>query len=203
MKRILIGIALLTSLISGYAHAVTYTYTGDNFTRANGVYTPAMRVTGTFTTSALVPPNRTDYDISGILTSWSFFDGVQTINSSNGTFKPPRPPLVTTDAFGGITSTSFYFYRVPIATVVGAENDLIWIGRFQDFAALDALCDRVTDGYCDVWAFAADRAVSSVRGAWVTSDLPSKPIPTMSQWSLMLLALMLGMVALARIRRQV
>lgn len=204
MNRILMGIALLALLISSYAHAVTYTYTGNNFiTTANGVYTPAMRVTGTFTTSALVPPNSTDYDISGILTGWSFFDGVQTINSNNGTFNPPSPPLVTTDAFGSITSTSFNFYRVPISTVLGAENDLIWIGRFGDFAAVDAICGVVTDGYCDGWAFAADRAQSSVPGAWVTSDLPSKPIPTMTQWSLMLLALLLGMVGVARIRRQV
>jgi hypothetical protein len=205
MKRILIGIALLACLTSSYAHAVTYTYTGQNYTTANGMYMPAMRVTGTFTTSTPVPPNSTDYDISGILTSWSFNDGVQTIDNMNGVFHPNPlfPPLVTTDASGNITSTSLFFHRVPIATVLGVEDDFIWIGSFRATATIDAPCVVVTDGYCDGWGIPADWAQSSVTGVWVTSDLPSKPIPTMSQWSLMLLALLLGMVGITRIRRQV
>ena len=62
MKRILIGIALLASLISGYAHAVTYTYTGNNFTTvsASSAYTTDMRVTGSFNTSVPIPPNSID-----------------------------------------------------------------------------------------------------------------------------------------------
>ena len=206
MKRLLMSIALLACLISSYAHAVTYTYTGSNYTTTNGMYTPAMRVAGTFTTSAPVPPNSTDYDISGILTSWSFNDGVQTIDNMNGVFHPNPlfPPLVTTDASGNITSTALFFHRVPIATVLGAEDDFVWITSSTDIVVVDAPCVNVIDGYCVSWSSAGpDWAQSLVSGAWVTSDLPSVPIPTMTQWSLMLLALLLGMVGITRIRRPV
>jgi len=210
MKRILIGIALLACLISGYANAATYTFTGNNFTSVNGVYTTAMKITGSVTTSVPIPPNSTEYDISGILTSWSFFDGVQTINNTNGTLNPLWPPAITTDSMGNITQGRLFVLVNPIATEVGQLNSYISLdfGTLalddrEDLVKKDAECLSVVNGFCATHTSPHFGYNDMVGGVWVTSDPPSVPIPAMSQWSLMLLALLLGMVGITRIRRQV
>ena len=126
MKRILISIALIACLISGYAHADTYTYIGTNFEFTGGDdYTTDMRVTGSFTTSIPIPPNVSNFDLSGILTSWSFNDGVQTITNVNGVIPAPPQSDVSTDASGNIIVTNLRFWLSPIATVVGEVSSYI------------------------------------------------------------------------------
>jgi len=201
----MISIALLASLISSYAYAVTYTYTGANYTDANGAYTTAMRMTGIFTTSSPIPPNFAG-DISGIITSWSFSDGVQTINNTNGLFHPNFPPAATTDASGNLTSAKLLIHRVPISTTIGGTEDFIWTSGPINIAVVDAVCQSVNDGYCDNWNESSDWASSDVPGIWETYIPPTTlttPIPTMAQWALMLMALLLGLIGITRIRRQV
>jgi len=205
MKRIMISLVVLASLVSSYAYAEVYSYIGPKYEDVNGQYTTDMRITGKLVTSSPIPPNVGGYDISGILTGWSFFDGVQTINSTNGTVHPSSPPWVNTDASGNITSGFFYILRTPIATVVGGLLDLIYIVPSWNYSAVGALCITVPDGICRGWdGNQTDSSAQVVQnGVWVTSDLPSTPIPTLSQWTLMLLALMLGLVGIARVRKHV
>jgi len=207
MKRILISIALLACLISGYAHAVTYTYTGQNYTYVEPPYTTDMKVTGSFTTSTPIPPNSSDYDFSAILTSWSLNDGLQTIDNTNGVFSPNRPPSVTTDDTGTITTIRFWGFTPPVSTIVGDTDSYIRLNPPRSIAASggsqDIDCTFLNNGFCWGWGSTGITAFTRDEGVWVTSDLPSTPIPTMTQWSLMLLALMLGLVGIARIRRQV
>ena len=203
MKRILISIALLACLISGYAHAVTYTFTGANFTNVFGAYTTAMRITGTLITSTPIPPNYSG-DLSGLLTSWSFNDGLQTINSANGVFHPNRSFSVGTDGSGNINSFEIFATRLPLGTAIGDLDNIIYLEFLGLHADIDTACFSVSEGYCNNWSSSVAYAGAPVENAvWVTSDLPSTPIPTMNQWSLMLLALLLGMVGITRIRRQV
>lgn len=205
MKRIVLCVAMLALLISNYAYATTYTYTAPNFTTVQGVYTTSMKITGTVVTSSPVPPNSTDFDITPILTSWSFNDGVNTISSSNGELFPYNDPTFSTDAEGNITDYFFTLVDSPLGTVIGDLNDFIGVVSGSNQAYVDFVCNHVnTGGFCDSWSNGGSYAsVSRIQGEWVTSDLPSTPIPTMTQWSLMLLALMLGMVGIARVRRQV
>ena len=201
MKRIVISIAMLASLISSNTYAETYTYAGSNFTNANGAYTTAMRVTGSISTSDPIPPNSVEVDISGILTGWSFFDGLQTIGNVNGTTNPNYPPLVSTDGSGDITTANFRFFTTPLGTVVGDKDNFIRI-RLNDLVARDVVCDATVGGFCDDWIPGTDFAINQVTGVWETvTTSTSTSISTLSQWSLMLLALLLGMVGIARIRR--
>ena len=58
--------------------------------------TPQMWLVPCRFTSSASGPKHVGLDISGILTSWSFNDGVQTINNADGTFNPNFPPTATT-----------------------------------------------------------------------------------------------------------
>jgi hypothetical protein len=119
MKRITTGIAIIIFLMSSYAHAEIYTYRGERFTDVAGVYTTNMRMTGTLTTSITIPPNSPPFDISPILTSWSFNDGVNTISSSNGETFPGELPIFGTDAEGNISAYEWIVVSSPIGTTTG------------------------------------------------------------------------------------
>lgn len=202
MKRILISFALLATLMSSYAYAATYTYTGDAYTEAAGVYTTDMRVTGTLVTSDPIPPDFSG-DISGMLTSWSFNDGVQTITSADGEFSPNVLPLVLTDEHGVIINSILVFLSSPIATTIGATDEFIGVFVGASLGSTDIACSSVENGYCYSWPLLdTDYGVAESYGVWETFIPPPTSIPTMSQWSLMLLALLLGMVGIARIRRK-
>lgn len=203
MICILKNLVVLSLLLSGYAYATTYNFTGQNYTNVDGVYTTAMKITGSITTSIPIPPNSIQHDISGILASWSFFDGVQTINSTNGTLNPLWPPAITTDSMGNITIGRFFFLVTPIATEVGQINSYISLGfgvdGWEDQAKKDAECLVVENGFCKGHNSPNFGYGYTVVGVWNT-EVAATPIPTMSQQSLILLTLLLGMVGFARLR---
>lgn len=203
MKRIVLSFAVFALLIVNYAYAATYTYTGDNYTMATGVYTADMRVTGTLVTSSPIPPS-SETDISGILTSWSFSDGVQTITSADGELNPNYPPLVATDEHGVITASILVVFSSPLANTIGDTDDYIGVAFGSSIGVVDIVCATVTDGFCETWTEPeSNYAQSNSDGVWAVSDLPSTSIPTMTQWSLILMVLLLGLVGIARIRRKV
>jgi hypothetical protein len=133
MKRMTTGIAIMIFLMSSYAHAEIYTYTGKRFTDVAGVYTTNMRMTGTLTTSIPIPPNSPPFDISPILTSWSFKDGVNTISSSNGESFPGEFPIFGTDAEGNISGYYWVVISSPIGTTIG---DLVNAMRLEASAGV-------------------------------------------------------------------
>lgn len=199
MIRILRSFIALSLLISSFAYATTYTYTGNNFTVVAGAYTTSMKVTGSLTTSSPIPPDSIDFDISTILTAWSFHDGVQTIDSTVGMLHPDIPPLFSTDSTGNVISVIQIVFYAPIASVVGERIDYIYVTPTSDLAVSNGECFEVTDGVCSNGGPVNDSGQNDTTGVWVTTH-NSIPVPTMSQLSLMLLTLMLGMVGFARLR---
>jgi len=210
MRRTLLTFAVFALLISNYAYATTYTYTGENFDQVYGDYTTGMNVTGTIVTSSPIPPNSVDFDISPILTSWSFNDGMNTISSSNGKLVIYLPRF-STDAQGNIIKYFWAIANMGVAPVEGdpvefisSTND-VEIG-IADAGFTDVLCMDVIDNVCT--SFFVDLPFNNGRvygqeGTWVKTNDPARSVPTLSQWSLILLALMLGMVGIARFRRKV
>lgn len=173
MKKILISIALLACLISGYAHAATYTYTGAYYDAMyGGNYTADMRITGSFTTSSPIPPNSLNIDVSGIATSWSFNDGLQTINNVNGVFDPEFIPRVNTDASGNISRGTFFLFLSPIPTVIGGKASKIEINGTttwgDSWGIKDATCTGGTEGGCGGLDY-HDYGWSTSPGTWVTT----------------------------------
>ena len=87
------ALAVLGLWLSGTAVATTYTFVGSTYTTAFSPYTTAMSVTGTFDTASPLPANMNNLDIgpngSGLVTAWSFSDGVNTFTQANST--PPFP----------------------------------------------------------------------------------------------------------------
>ncbi len=64
--------------------ADTYSYVGTNYiVSPSSAYTGDMKLTGSITTNGPIPDNSLAFDISAIATSWSFSDGLQTIDSTN------------------------------------------------------------------------------------------------------------------------
>jgi len=201
MKRIVLSLACVALLIGNYAYATTYTYTGDLYTMGGGAYTEGMRVTGTLLTSSPIPSNYSG-DISGILSSWSFNDGVQTIDSSNGEFHPGFSPTVLTNEQGVIVDSFLAMFLSPIGTTVGDTDSYIAVVFGQSIGVVDAVCLTVVDEVCETYEEPASFGQASSPGTWVGGVAPT-PVPTLTQWSLVLLALGLGMLGIARIRRNV
>lgn len=123
-KAILILSALATLSWGQFVWAdETYTYTGPNFTNYFGNYDDTMSVTGSITTSAPIPPNLTDYNIGGLVTSWSFTDGVNTLQAPGSVLIA----VVNTNDTGDIVGGQIGAYTLPWRTQVGDIQDWITI----------------------------------------------------------------------------
>jgi hypothetical protein len=100
-KLLFAAVGWTLTVIIGIAKADTiYTYTGNQFASATNPYTTAMSVSGSFTLSSPLATNLSNDVITP--TSFSFFDGVQTLTEANQNYTFEFFD-VDTDAFGNIT----------------------------------------------------------------------------------------------------
>jgi hypothetical protein len=101
--RLLIAtVVLVASTVAAHADTFTYTYTGHGFTDVSAPYTTSDFVTGSFTLAAPLAANENFPDHFQPL-SFSFSDGVQTIDSVNASNEDFN---VGTDSFGAINQWS-------------------------------------------------------------------------------------------------
>jgi hypothetical protein len=91
-------VLLAASTVAAHADTFTYTYTGHDFTTVSAPYTTGDFVTGSFTLAAPLAANESFPDHFQPL-SFSFSDGVQTIDSVNANNEDFN---VGTDSFGAI-----------------------------------------------------------------------------------------------------
>ena len=89
------------------ANPITYTYTGTPFTSVSGPYTTSDKVTGFVELMDPLGPNLGPGLTSVTPLAFSFFDGVQTIDSSNATSVDVR---FTTNSTGAITAWLVQFF---------------------------------------------------------------------------------------------
>jgi hypothetical protein len=101
MKALSILVACAILVGATQAHATTYTYTGNDFTTVTGPYTTSMSVSGSFTVANPLSAN-TYTDISGIVQSFSFYDGPDTITNLSSDLEI-LTFLIRTDSFGNIS----------------------------------------------------------------------------------------------------
>ena len=100
MAATLVAVMLVLSTVT---FADTYTYTGSPLGQDPSDPTPITgltNVSGWFTISGALAPNLADTDITGLITSFSFSDGLQTITQAD-TFNA-EDFVVNTDASGNI-----------------------------------------------------------------------------------------------------
>ena len=210
-----LAVALLT--LAGSAVADTYTYTGVAYTSVTGGYTTSMSITGSFETSAPIPPNSTDLDLMSLITSWSFSDGQNTLANANSVIDfpgfPGFSPLGTTDSSGNLVSAQLYLTSSPFPGTIGALVNSIYVDGFVSRAEVDGACASIgAGGFCSSFGSSPSNEVggAAVPGAWAwtappvippVTPAPAAPVSTLSEWALITLAMLLAGVVFIR-RRQ-
>lgn len=208
MKKTTLMLGLLTTLLWGHAlHAETYTYTGPNFTVVAGGYTTSMSVTASITTSALIPPNETGYDIIPLVTNWSMSDGVNTLQNGPDSY---LFALVDTDSAGHIVGGLIgATYALSVPPLVGDTVDEITIRSNPplNVGADDKVCTADDGEQCTSYDSSASFGWVEGYGAWsgggiapVELPVSTTPVPTLSIWALITLSMLIVLAAIANRR---
>ncbi|GEM_PF-2398305 len=214
-------------LIHGVGHATTYVFTGNNYVNPTGVYTTSMRLTGSFTTHALLPANMPLTEIgpkgANLVQSWTFNDGITTWDESNSMALIDLNDRfsVSTDANGDIDLYTIGFMQPMGPHTVGTlMNSFSMAHTSSDYTRVfhQGACFRVnSSGNCDGISSPAVPPGGVVD--YLSLPIPSRPatgtfvtmtpaavtavaVPAVSGWGLALLGLMLGGLALHRARGQ-
>lgn len=101
-----VGVMALVFGMAPTASAYTqYTYTGNNYASASGIYTTAMSQSGAFTLDIDLGANLSDVNITSNVTSFTVFDGVNTYTELDlPLFSDLTDFVVATDASGDIVT---------------------------------------------------------------------------------------------------
>ena len=170
MKKLLL-IALL--LAGGSLQAATYTYTGTLFTNITnvtpptGTYTDAMSVTGQFSVAAPLAANLgMGTDITGQVTSFSFFDGRNTITEVNAPLANfDYTFLVTTDGAGNISGSNITVSRPLTPLGVGGQAWTIFVGTGGSTGTIEEVLVTGPNGF--------DIGESITPGTWTLIPIPA------------------------------
>lgn len=220
MKKHLVLAAAVLAQASVWA--ATYTYAGPPYTAPNlhnfsncipgygscGAYTTAMAQSGWFTTAAPVPANLNNQDITVDVTAFSFSDGLTTYSSGD-----PQVALAyitaTTTGGGLVFTVNVQRWQTPGPHAQGDHLDTMNI-HFGGTHNAECSTLPVTNAQGAVMCgttyagdvFSSWRGNADDPGTWTFSALPPvvvppapngiNAVPTLSEWSLLLLAGLLG-----------
>lgn len=227
MRKILLGTVLALAAGTSFGATVNINSTGNyaslqNYT--NCTTTPASlcanylttnNVTGTFTTAGNLPASASNLEIGSTVTSYSFSSGLDTVASTD-----PNARLntlrISTDASGNITNVNlmqavlwmtgtaphttadrFAAVIVSGATSTSTHNSGCQNTGTGNSGATDTC---LTSTVTDTSRSTANNAPVSY--AMAAAAVTASPIPTVSEWGLILMASLLGMFGIARLRRQ-
>ena len=222
-QRWIIAAAIL--FFAGWANAQSTVYTAAS----NGNYTSkvdfsacvvgpcqdftlAMGVSGSFTTSNPLAGNLAGASIAASVTSFNFSDGLTTYSSSDPAARVYMFQ-VSTNAAGAITGTTIVLNRWDTGTSPHSINDrhsLMLVtnssqsGRNYKCTAIAVSPAGVADA-CDTEI--ADTGSSNASGAtvaWssVTTVSTARSIPSLSDFGLIIMSGILGLVAFGAMRRR-
>ena len=229
MRKILWGLVATLAAGTSSAATVNITSTGNyallqNYT--NCTTTPAStcanflsthNVTGTFTTSGALPANASNQEIGSTVTSYSFSSGLDTVASTD-TNARLTTLKISTDASGNITSINVgqavQWTSGSAPHVSGNRLNAVTIVGSNGISTHNAACQTVGTGASGVTdtclqATVSDTSRSTASNAPVSVSMAqppvtgtASPIPTVSEWGLILMASLLGLFGIARLRRQ-
>lgn len=118
ISKALIASALLLGSGAIHAQNASYTFQSEPFENVIGTYTTSQSVSGTLVLSEFVPPNTT-MDVTPILVSYSFTDGVLTLDDTNSDSIGFFGIELSTNAVGQIEAYTMTFYESPNTANVG------------------------------------------------------------------------------------
>jgi len=173
-----------------------------------------MTVTGSFTTATPLAPNLASVDVAAQITTYSFSDGINTYTPPNGRIIAFQ---VSTDASGVPTANTFIdvqvwttgtsphkggdrFSEFFIDVEANSTNNVNCTTVGPNGDATDACTGAVTDTN-------SSNAQTPGAGAWSIGGGPPQPtvttpVPTLSQWGLMVLTMMVIALGWLQIRRR-
>ena len=190
--------------------ATTYTYTGNNFDTVTGVYSTSDSVSGSFTVASIFPADMDTVDISQQVLSYSFTDGVNSLNESNSEFCTgfAYGIWVGTDSNGNLNEWSVSICT-PVSTVPNPV-ELIMSLNAGDQLIADAggssTCIGMDGDACD--EFAPDDntdsgAIQEQPGTWAQSgEAEASPVPALNTRMAFLVAILLGLTGLVSVCRR-
>ncbi len=132
-------VALPALMLAGHACAMTYTLSGAKYGSGFGVYQNIAGITGSFTTASPLPPNLNGVPIAGsggfgLVTSWSFNDGVFTYTDANSDLwqngvAAAHSFSISTDSAGNITGFFIVLTIPKSGAVVGQPTEFMFLGE--------------------------------------------------------------------------
>lgn len=228
MKYLVSLVILLLAQIA-MAQETTYRYEGSNYTTTtfapncpSGLtckqYSTSMKISGTVTLNAPLEPNLSSVSVGDRIVRFNFTDGINTYRSGDagsGIFDF----TVSTDALGQIKTSPFLYFSAyrfadGTAQVTSPERmSFMQIGPSGNGMLQDALNDGEClpngNGGCGTLVVdAPGSAYASVNeaGTWTRVAAPSigttASIPTLSEWAMIFMAMVMAMFAARRLRRR-
>ena len=231
MRKILLGLVAMAAAGTSFGATVNVTSTGNygtiqNYTNCTTVPTSSCanfvstnNVSGTFTTSGALPANASNVDIGSTVTSYSFANGLDTIASTD-TNARLNSLRISTDASGNVTNVNsmqaVQWTTGPVPHNNTSRFNAVTLAGANGAGTHNSACQTLGTGNSGV----ADTCLSAVvtdtsRSTGLNSPVSysmaqtpppvtgtAAPIPTVSEWGLILMASLLGLFGIARLRRQ-
>jgi hypothetical protein len=204
-------VSLICAVVLGasQARAITYTYTGNDFTSITdqtpptGIYTTSMSVTGSFTLAAPLAANlgtpATPTDIFPLVLSFSFSDGRNTLTNNSVLAFPVIE--VATDSLGNIDHWIISLFTRDFNSLTQTGDQRLGIVTDNRIGSLDSgvveECVSPDPSVCSIPTSSFNRDNGSVDGhpgSWSTAT----PLPA----ALPLFATGLGAIGLLGWRRK-
>ena len=201
------------------AQAETYTYTGPNFEEFYGDYSASDFITGSFDTSSPLPANASYGDFSGLVTSWSFTDGQQTLTPANSylayfnmsTNSSGQPDEWLVSIYENQTLPTNI--NAPSGTTVSLiETAFTRNNLFQEIGSQDSNCSEnngpngqcsgsATTGVNSATYLLAPSGNTSPGPGWGGSR-PVVSVPVLSFWNLVVFGVLVLFVAYYQVHRR-
>ena len=201
------------------AQAETYTYTGPNFNEFFGDYSASDFITGSFDTSSPLPANASYGDFSGLVTSWSFTDGQQTLTPANSylayfnmsTNSSGQPDEWLVSIYENQTLPTNI--NAPSGTTVSLiETAFTRNNLFQEIGSQDSNCSENNgpNGQCSSSATTGFNSAGNVvfpagnsaPGPGWGGSRPVVSVPVLSFWNLVVFGVLVLFVAFYQVHRR-
>ncbi len=216
------------SATAAFAQATDYTLNvGGNYTSLNNAaaapcdigpcheFTSSERMTGSFRLNAPLAPNLAASNLAAAdVTSYSFSNGVTTFDSTDPNVRLNQIQ-VSTDGAGVVTSFAIWLNRwnvLPHAPGDGANGRLGYMSvtEWNQYAQHNMTCDAVgtapsgTTDACTSNSAGTDTtsATAATINTLTAATVAPAPVPTLSEWAMILLGLMLAGGAALHIQRR-
>ncbi|WCM89827.1 IPTL-CTERM sorting domain-containing protein [Acidovorax sp. NCPPB 3576] len=228
MRKILLGSVLALVAGTSFGATVNITSTGNyanlqNYTNCTTTpaslcanFLPTHNVTGTFSTAGALPANASNLEIGSTVTSYSFSSGLDTVASTD-TNARLNTLRISTDASGNITNVNLMqavLWVTGTAPHTTADRfTAVILAGANSTSTHNSGCQNTGTGSSGVTdtcltSTGVDTSRSTANNAPVSYAMAAAavttaaPIPTVSEWGLILMASLLGMFGIARLRRQ-